>query len=196
MDTFKVILDKLSSYQLFNYFFPGILWVNAIEYFTIISFPNEDILLRLFIYYFVGLIISRFGSLVVEYFYKGFGWVIYSDYGNYLKAESKDQKLSTLSAENNTYRTLLSAVFLFLIVYGVAQIPQFEVFNESKWSLPVYTLLLVWLFSKSYNKQTSFVRYRVHDLNEIDDKKEREVLKQKQKERFLKSINPFIKKKK
>lgn len=196
MDTFKLILDKLSSYQLFNYFFPGILWVNAIEQITIISFPDEDILLRLFIYYFVGLIISRFGSLVVEFFYKGFGWVIYSDYGNYLNAESKDKKLSTLSAENNTYRTLLSAVFLFLIVYGVAQIPQFEVFNESKWSLPVYTLLLVWLFSKSYNKQTSFVRYRVHDLNEIDDKKEREVLKQKQKERFLKSINPFTKKKK
>lgn len=195
MDVLKNIVDKISAYRLFNYFFPGIIWVNAIESLTPLLFPEEDVLLRLFIYYFVGLLISRFGSLVVEFFYKGFGWVIYSDYGKYLEAEKSDDKIVILSSENNTYRTLLSAVVLFLMTYGLTQIPLFLDFHNSNWSTPVYLLLLIWLFSKSYNKQTSFVRFLVHDFHHINDKDECEKLKKKQKERFLNSMNPCSKKK-
>jgi hypothetical protein len=60
------LLDKLSSYNLFNYLLPGIVFVILSSDFTRYSFVQQDIVLGLFLYYFIGLAISRFGSLIIE----------------------------------------------------------------------------------------------------------------------------------
>ena len=60
------LIKKISSYNLFNYLFPGIVFVVLAKMITPYSFLHEDIILGIFIYYFVGLSISKFGSLVIE----------------------------------------------------------------------------------------------------------------------------------
>ena len=63
MDSIKEILEKISSYNIFNYLFPGILFVfiaNALIGYNLIQ---ENILIGVFLYYFIGMAISRVGSI-------------------------------------------------------------------------------------------------------------------------------------
>ena len=62
----KEILDKLSSYNLFNYLLPGVLFVVIASKVTRYGFIQDDIVIGVFLYYFIGMVISRFGSLVIE----------------------------------------------------------------------------------------------------------------------------------
>ena len=48
----KELLAKLSSYNLFNYLLPGILFVVIAEELTKFSFIQEDLVLGVFVYYF------------------------------------------------------------------------------------------------------------------------------------------------
>ena len=64
----KDLLDKLSSYNLFNYLLPGILLALAIDRFALIRVVQKDIAIGIFLYYFLGSIVSRVGSLIVEPF--------------------------------------------------------------------------------------------------------------------------------
>ena len=59
----KDILSKLSSYNLFNYLFPGILFVIVIGKVTHYSLIQQDVIIGVFLYYFIGLVVSRFGSI-------------------------------------------------------------------------------------------------------------------------------------
>ena len=62
----KELLDKLSSYNLFNYLFPGILFVTIAKETTSLDLLQENIITGVFLYYFIGLVISRVGSLLIE----------------------------------------------------------------------------------------------------------------------------------
>ena len=62
----KDLLDKLSSYNLFNYLFPGVLFAAFGDRLTSYSLLIDDIMIGFFIYYFIGLVISRLGSLFLE----------------------------------------------------------------------------------------------------------------------------------
>lgn len=192
-DTFSKLIDKVSSYQLFNYLFPGIIYIEGIEHTTRIVYPNENIAIRFFIYYIAGMIISRIGSVFIEPIFKKLCWVVYASYGNFLKAlngsedgaTKPDPKLDVLVAENNTYRTLITTFTMMLIVYSFAQFEWFYEFNGTDWSMFAYLVLLILLFVLSFRKQTSFVRQRTHsDLNLKDDE-QIVALKKKQKEKKL-----------
>lgn len=192
-DAFSKLLDKVSSYQLFNYLFPGIIFIEGIEYLTFIVYPNDNIAFRLFIYYIAGMILSRIGSVLIEPIFKKLCWVVYASYGNFLKALNgtedgsikPDQKLDVLVAENNTYRTLVATFLLMLIVYVLAQFQWFYDFNNRKWSMIIYLVLLIELFILSFRKQTSFVRQRTHSDLKMKDDEQIEELKKKQKEKKL-----------
>ncbi|MCQ9208569.1 MAG: hypothetical protein NG712_04240, partial [Omnitrophica bacterium] len=62
----KELVQKLSSYNLFNYLFPGIVFVIILKEMTSYSLLQENFITGAFVYYFIGLVVSRFGSLVVE----------------------------------------------------------------------------------------------------------------------------------
>jgi len=62
----KEILEKLSQYNLFNYLLPGVIYSVVIEFATDYSLIHSEVIITLFICYFVGLVISRVGSLVIE----------------------------------------------------------------------------------------------------------------------------------
>jgi len=102
----KDILSKLSSYNLFNYLLPGIIFVVLATKVTHYSFIQQDILIGAFLYYFIGLVISRLGSLVIEPLLKCLLFLQFADYKDFLAASKKDEKIELLSEVNNTYRTL------------------------------------------------------------------------------------------
>ena len=62
----KELLDKISSYNLFNYLLPGILFVCISKQFTDYDFIQDNDFIGAFLYYFIGMVISRFGSLCLS----------------------------------------------------------------------------------------------------------------------------------
>lgn len=156
----KDILDKLSSYNIFNYLYPGILFVIIANATTDYNFVQEDNLLGAFLYYFIGMTISRFGSVIIEPLFKKVKFLKFRDYKEYVYASKQDIKIELLSEVNNTYRTLNSMMFLLLMLklYNYISI-KFE-FNNTI-SLIVLTLLTTFLYLFSYRKQTNYITKRI-----------------------------------
>ena len=75
----KDLLDKLSSYNIFNYLLPGVVFVAISKSLTIYNFVQQDIVVGVFLYYFIGLVISRIGSIVIEPMLKWIRFVKFSD---------------------------------------------------------------------------------------------------------------------
>lgn len=60
------LLNKLSSYNLFNNLLPGIVFVILLNHFTEFEIKQDNLLLAAFLYYFIGMTISRVSSVVLE----------------------------------------------------------------------------------------------------------------------------------
>ena len=158
------LLDKISAYQFLNYLIPGLIFVYAIEFLGIYDLQDDNLFLMLFGGYFAGMVMSRIGSLLFEKYLRKWKFVEFAPYNSFKEAESKDGKLSTLSTENNTYRTLLATFAVLFLVYGLSLIPCVFDFMHSKWMWLVVLALLCLLFLFSYKKQTSYVRKSVEYL--------------------------------
>lgn len=156
----KDFLDKLSSYNIFNYLFPGIVFVVLCESFTSFSFIQSDIILGVFIYYFIGLIISRIGSLIIEPFYKWTKFIKFSDYSDFVSSSKQDDKIELLSEVNNMYRTLSSMVFVILFLKFYDKISSYLSFL-TVYKSEIVILLLFVMFSFSYRKQTNYITSRI-----------------------------------
>jgi len=156
----KDLLSKLSSYNLFNYLLPGMIFVVLSSKMTRYSFIQQDILIGLFLYYFIGLVISRFGSLVIEPVLKRLSFVHFAHYKDFVSASKTDEKIEVLSEVNNMYRTLCSLLILMLLlkVYQVVE-TKFPVLKE--WSVIALVGLLLLMFLLSYRKQTKYITGRI-----------------------------------
>lgn len=156
----KDLLEKLSSYNIFNYLLPGVVFVAMSKSLTKYNFVQEDIVIGVFLYYFIGLVISRIGSIVIEPILKWMKFVRFSEYRDYVDASSKDKLIEVLSEANNMYRTFLS-LFVSLSLLKV-----FEILSEryqclSFISSEITILGLLILFAFSYRKQTDYITKRV-----------------------------------
>jgi len=60
-----------------------VLFVVITEVITSYSFLQEDIIIGLFVYYFIGLIISRIGSLIIEPFLKWISFIKFISYKDF-----------------------------------------------------------------------------------------------------------------
>ena len=74
------ILEKLSSYNIFNYLFPGVVFCLVADRYLSIPLLQDSIVNGLFLYYFIGLVISRFGSVAIEPVLKKAGFVKFTAY--------------------------------------------------------------------------------------------------------------------
>lgn len=156
----KDILEKISSYNLFNYLLPGAIFAVLGQRLEIIALPKADILVLAFLYYFIGMAVSRVGSLIMEPVFKKLKIVTYSPYAEYLKASEKDPKMATMVEVNNTYRTLASAFFsivIGLVITVVADKLNLTVETREYW----LTGGLFVLFVYSFRKQSAFIVSRV-----------------------------------
>lgn len=156
----KDIIEKLSSYNIFNYLLPGVVFVAISKSLTRYDFVQEDIVIAFFLYYFIGLVISRIGSAVIEPILKWIKFVKFSDYREYLEASNQDKFIEVLSESNNMYRTFLS-LFLslsFLMIFETFS-DRFNCLNSISSEIAIIGLLL--LFAFSYRKQTAYITKRV-----------------------------------
>lgn len=160
----KEVYDKLSSYNIFNYLFPGILFVVLSRVFVGYNFILENDFLGAFLYYFIGMVISRFGSIIIEPVLKKISFLKFEAYKNYVDACKKDTKIELLSEVNNTYRTLVSMVLLLLLLklYFFLDI-KFRFTKDTAYLTFLALLLLMFLFS--YRKQTNYISKRIKANN-------------------------------
>ncbi|MBK6631903.1 MAG: hypothetical protein IPG33_13300 [Betaproteobacteria bacterium] len=156
----KDILDKISSYNIFNYLFPGVLFAVFVTKITSYQLLQADIATGVFVYYFLGLIVSRVGSLLIEPILKGIRFIQYSSYEDFVVASKNDPKIEVLSEMNNMYRTISSLLLLVSVFAGYEWIAGRYPFLFSIEPYVAIALLLA-LFLFSYRKQSQFVNKRV-----------------------------------
>lgn len=120
--------------------------------------PN--LITALFLYYFIGLIISRIGSLTVEPILKTSKILQFASRKDFVKASESDPKIEILSEQNNMYRTLcsMSIILIVLVVYD-------QIKPNVPWGTHVngivFLVALTVLFVFSYRKQTRYISERV-----------------------------------
>lgn len=156
----KEILDKLTSYNLFNYLLPGVIFSILVTELTEYNFIQENIIVGAFLYYFIGMTISRIGSLVVEPILKKIDFLKFADYKDFISASKKDNKIEILSEANNTYRTFISMFFNLILLkgYNLLEI-RFSWLRESQ---PILMpLILLTIFLLAYRKQTNYITKRI-----------------------------------
>lgn len=173
-ETIKIFAKKITSYNIFNNLFPGIIFCFALNQTTKFNIGSESMLENIFIYYFVGMVISRIGSLVIEKFLKKIkiknkitkkkeGFLIFSNYSDYVDASENQETIKILSETNNTYRTLI-ALFSSLAIVKIYEIVLHDLLLTVVGENIIYILLFVILsiiFLFSYRKQTAYINKRV-----------------------------------
>lgn len=156
----KDILDKLTSYNIFNYLFPGVLFSILATKFANLNLVFDDLIIGAFAYYFTGLVISRFGSILIEPFLKFIRFVKFADYKDFVEASKKDPKIEVLSESNNMFRTLISMFTLLFLTIGFQRLAdKWDLLRQNQEAIFLSTLLLLFLFS--YRKQTSYITKRI-----------------------------------
>ncbi len=169
----KEIIEKLSSYNIFNNLLPGILFSILAKATTNYDFIQTDVFLGSFLYYFIGLIISRFGSLVIENVLIKIKFVRYADYKKFLLAQKNDENINILLESNNMFRTLSSMGILLLILYLYDYLSfRFEISTTITYIL--LTISIVILFLYSFRKQTDYIRKRVEYLTDNTQSQEQQ----------------------
>ena len=171
----KQMVDKISSYNIFNNLYPGIVFCYLLKIMLRTNILSDNWFENLIIFYFVGMGLSRVGSVIIEPLMqkikiKKAPLLNYAPYKDFEKASNMEPLIATLSETNNTYRTLLSCfvcTFIFKVFLLINdKLVQFGCifFQDNKdWFVLIF---LVWLFAKSYIKQTNFVRKRVELFSE------------------------------
>ena len=162
------ILEKISSYNLFNFLFTGAIFLVGSDVIAGTQFLSGPVAVFILIAYFLGMVLSCVGSLIIEPILKKIGFVKFANYADFLKAEKSDGKILVLLEMTNTYRTLMS-VFLALagVKIGVAMKDKYPaLIPYVEWLWPFLTAAL---FAFAYRKQSKFIHDRVqhhkHDQN-------------------------------
>ncbi len=168
MDKF---LDKISAYQFLNYLIPGTMFLVLLNVLGIYDLPLDNVLLMIFGGYCSGMVLSRIGSLLLEYYLKKWKIVVFAPYGDFKDADAKDPKVGVLSTENNMYRSFLATFLTLLVLFGLHLIPSANEFMHTPWMALIVILLLTLLFLFAYRKQTSYVRKSVEHI--VNKKKEK-----------------------
>jgi hypothetical protein len=158
------LLDKLTSYNLFNYLLPGAVFAYfAKSSFAIELVPN-DLVTAAFVFYFLGVVISRFGSLMVEPLLKKIRIVKFEPYTSFLAASEKDAKIEVLVEAANMYRTFISAMMLLLLLAAYIKVESlYTALPEWRSLIGATALAIVFVFA--YKKQTTYIATRVRKVN-------------------------------
>lgn len=158
--------NKLENYNILNYILPAVIFdVGCRYYINIELIPNDNIFISFFIYYFLGLVISRIGSLII----KPLLWKLKvlnkkdsSECADFYKAEEKDEKIKILFTDYNTYRNFI-ATFCLLLVSKIAYTVKTWLNINSTIICTILFILLIILFVISYKKQLGYIHSRIEN---------------------------------
>ena len=164
----KTLFEKASNYDFLNHIIPGSIFCCGYQAMTGHAICGGSWVTSLVSVYFVGILISRVGSLIVEPICKFKFWKVgsivkYAQYADFIKAEKEDKKMSLLVARNNMYRTFvaMSGMLLFYKLAAVAShsIPCLGWMQRCKAELLLLAIFILFLIS--FRKQTTYIRQRV-----------------------------------
>ena len=165
------IVEKISSYNIVNNLYPGILFVYVLKIMFGTNLLSNNWFENLIVFYFVGMVLSRIGSIVIEPVMKKIKIIKYAPYQDYVKASSIDPLVGTLSETNNTYRTLCAGFLLILIIKGIKELVNY--FNLQTGIM--YTIVIIFgfiLYLLSFKKQTGIIVKRVDKVKSEENKTE------------------------
>ena len=163
MEILKLVIDKLSQYNFLTNILPGTVLCIILKYLVGYDLIPDDYYQAGIVFYFVGMVNSRVGSLVIEPILKAISWVKFAPYSEFLRAEKEDAKLTILSQENNVFRSYISLMFISILGYIYKNCSLNLRLSLNNESLVLIVILFV-LFLFAYKKQTSFVRRRVENF--------------------------------
>lgn len=159
--------NKLKNYNILNYILPAIVFdVGCRYYINIELIPTDNIFISIFIYYFLGLVISRIGSLII----KPLLWKLKilnkkdsSECADFYKAEEQDLKIKILFADYNMCRNFIATFFLLLVSKFAYEVKNWLNINSTIIYTILFILLLV-LCIMSYKKQLGYIHNRIENI--------------------------------
>lgn len=163
------LLEKTSSYNLLNNLIPGSVFCFLLPSFCAIDILSNSAVENLFIYYFVGMVLNRVGSIVIEPIAKKVKLVSFADHDDYIIASKIDPKIDVLLETSNLYRTIATGGILIIFVkIFIAVEPYLHVLSCA--SPYIMAVLLFVIFLLSFRKQTQYINRRVNNV--VRNKKE------------------------
>lgn len=162
------VFEQLSAYEVLNNFLPGAFFCILFRWQTGVGYEVNDTVTEILVFYFVGMIISRVGSLLLEPLCKKLRFVEKESYEDYIEASKRDPKIETLSTKNNMYRTFTATVFLCGTAWAVRCI------TEKTAVLRAVTIAGGWialfmLLLAAYRKQNDFVCKRIRACSKKEE---------------------------
>lgn len=129
-----------------------------------ITLPSNHIIQEVVLFYFIGLIISRIGSLLIEPILKKLCKRNYCSYNDYIDGSQEDSKIELFLEVNNTFRTMIALGIVSLVTDIIVRSSIFSCISDY-YSIVIAVLFII-LFTASYIKQTKMVSKRVEKANE------------------------------
>lgn len=154
------ILEKISNYHLFNNLVPGVIFIITSDYILETNIYNDNLLYLFFISYFIGIIISRFGSLVTANILYKFTKEKGESYKNYIISCQKDDKIEVLMQDKNMYRNLCTMLILLLVLKLFSMLKVYFKINNN-WMIIIILVILIILFAISFLKQNKYISSRI-----------------------------------
>lgn len=166
MDKF---LERLEEYNIFNYLLPGIIFTYILKHYVGVDIFQKNIIEMAFIYYFIGSVISRIGSILLEPFLRKIKFLTYVSHKDYVDASKEDEVIEKLSMVNNMYRTLCSSLIILIILRIAKVVIEYFKLSQSFISTTIIIIgIILYLFS--YRKQTKYIVSRVERIKNRENK--------------------------
>lgn len=158
------IIEKISSYHIFNNLVPGYLFLIISGQIMEKNLIIDSLIYSFFEAYFIGIIISRMSSLVIEMIIVKIWKLKKEPYDKYIEANKKDDKLEILNQDCNMYRSLCTLMLIELVLKIMVMFEISSLINKDILVLVMFTLLTI-LFAFSFVKQNRFISSRVKRIS-------------------------------
>lgn len=159
------IIEKLDSYEIMTNLLPGAFFGMALRLLCGLELPVDNIGEEIVVYYFMGFIINRLGSLIIKPLLLKCNFIKEVDYNEYVKAEKINEKVRTLTEICNYYRSILTANLILLFIKIFSCFKENTGWFLGNWEF-CFLLGCATLFLFSYKKQMRFVCKRVGAIDE------------------------------
>lgn len=158
----KEFVAKLTRYDWFTVFVPGLFAVVAFEKLGIGEFLSVGLLKALIYIFMVGIVSSRIGASIVEPIARIKRFGLSYKYEDYLEFRNKDSKgAEMLIGNSNFYRGMVGAFLLVLFTLLLSYLKHRLGLSSKAYATIVLSALL-FLFADSYRRQLVFINKRIN----------------------------------
>lgn len=158
----------ISNTRIVSCLVPGAMMCVFINNYFRVDFLKNDALFNIIIFYAVGVVIGRVGSIVIEPFFKNIGLIEKDNYARFIEAEERNPKLNTIDEICRFYRSLVA--LMIIIIVGL--IVSFFLKMYSLWisfGALIAAILILVLMVFAYRKQS---KYTIERINKVLEEKQ------------------------